>query len=283
MSGRTGVTAFLFTLTVAVLPVGAAAREQAARPPATCPLPPAEASVGAGIHAALDALVRAFVRDGDVDYRCFQTHEAALDDYIATLGRTDPGALSRDEALAFWINAYNAFTIKLILSRYPRIGSVKDIPRRWDRRDWVVGGRRRSLNDIEHDILRKEFAEPRIHFAIVCASASCPKLASEAYAAGRLDEQLTRSARDFVADPIRGVRVEVERRGTDGGRARVHLSSIFKWFREDFEARTGSLIDFILPYLAPEDRGVLELRRNDVSIRFLPYDWTLNDSRPAAP
>ncbi len=282
MSCRTGVTAFLMTLAVAAVPVGAAARGQAAPPPAACP-PPAVVTAEAGIHASFDALVRAFVRNGAVDYRCFHTHEAALDAFLATLGRTDPDALSRDAALALWINAYNAFTIKLILSRYPRIGSIKDIPRRWDRRDWVVGGRRYSLNDIEHEILRKEFVEPRIHFAIVCASASCPTLAAEAYVAGRLDEQLNRAARGFLADPSRGVRLEVEQPGSDGGRARVYLSAIFKWFREDFETRAGSLIDFILPYLPPQDRAVLDRRRNDVSIRFLPYDWSLNDSRPAAP
>ncbi len=277
---RTGVTAFLITFAVAALPGGGAAQGQAAPPHAPCPLPSAESSLDAGIHAAFDALVHAFVRNGAVDYRCFQTHEAVLDAYLATLDRTDPNALSRDAALALWINAYNAFTIKLILSRYPRIGSIKDIPRRWDRQDWVVGGRRRSLNDIEHKILRREFVEPRIHFAIVCASASCPKLASEAYVAGRLDEQLNRAARDFLSDPSRGVRVE---RGSDEGRARVYLSAIFKWFREDFEARASSLIDFILPYLPPQDRAVLKRRRNDVSIRFLPYDWSLNDSRPAVP
>ncbi len=282
MSCRTGVTAFLITFAVAVLPGGGGAQGQAS-PSALCRLPPAELSAATDMHAPFDGLLHAFVQDGKVDYRCFQTYEAALDDYLATLGRTDPDALSRDAALAFWINAYNSFTIKLILSRYPRIRSIKDIPRRWDRQDWVVGGRRRSLNDIEHKILRRVFVEPRIHFAIVCASASCPTLASEAYVAERLDEQLDRASRDFVADPSRGVRVEVELRGPDGGRARVYLSAIFKWFREDFEARNGSLIDFILPYLPPEDRAVLERRRNDVSIRFLPYDWSLNDSRPAAP
>ncbi len=266
MSAWTAVAALLFTF-----------------PSEPCRLPPAELSVAAGVHAPFDGLVRAFVRDGKVDYRCLQTHEAALDAYLATLGRTDPDSLSRDAALAFWVNAYNAFTIKLILSRYPRIGSIKDIPRRWDRRDWLVGGQRYSLNDIEHEILRKQFVEPRIHFAIVCASASCPTLASEAYVAERLDEQLNRAARGFLADPSQGARVDVERRGSDGGRARVYLSAIFKWFREDFEARTGSLLDFVLPYLPPADRAVLERRRTDVSIRFLPYDWSLNDSRPPAP
>ena len=146
-----------------------------------------------------------------------------------------------------------------------------------------MGGRRYSLNDIEHENLRKEFVEPRIHFAIVCASASCPTLASEAFVAGRLDEQLTRAALEFPSDPVRGFRVEVERLGEDGARAHVYLSSIFKWFHEDFEGRAGSLIDFVVPYLSPEHRAVLQPYRDDVSIRFLPYDWSLNDSGPAGP
>ena len=137
----------------AVLTVVVAAG-QAASPAAPCRLAPAESSVAAGVHAPFDRLLRAFVRDGEVDYRCFGRHAAALDGYLAALARTDAGALSDDAALALWINAYNAFTIRLILSRYPRIKSIKDIPRRWSRRDWVVGGRRYSLNDIEHAILR---------------------------------------------------------------------------------------------------------------------------------
>ena len=266
----------------AVLTVVVAAG-QAASPAAPCRLAPAESSVAAGVHAPFDRLLRAFVRDGAVDYRCFGRHATALDGYLAALASTDAGALSDDAALALWINAYNAFTIRLILSRYPRIKSIKDIPRRWSRRDWVVGGRRYSLNDIEHAILRKEFVEPRIHFAIVCASASCPKLAPEAFVAERLDDQLTRAAREFLSDPVRGFRVEVERRGADGGRVRVYLSSIFQWFRKDFEGRAGSLIDFVAPYVSPQDRAVLQRHRADVSIRFLAYDWSLNDSGPGGP
>lgn len=229
----------------------------------------------AGLHAPFDRMLRQWVRDGRVDYRCFQANQALLDGYLAALNASNPDALSRSEALAFWINAYNAYTIKLILVRYPRLESIKDISRPWSRRDWGIGGRLHSLDDIEHEILRKRFGEPRIHFAIVCASFSCPKLASEAYAGGRIDEQLTRAARAFLADPQRGLRLDT---AGDGGASTVHLSSIFKWFGEDFASKAGSPLSYVTPYLpAPEREGVQRQGRR-VRVRFLPYDWTLNDA-----
>jgi hypothetical protein len=180
--------------------------------------------------------------------------------------------------LALWINAYNAFTVKLILSRYPDIESIKDIPRRWKRRDWLVGGERYSLDHIEHKILRKEFEEPRIHFAIVCASKSCPDLVAEAYVADRLDVQLTRAARNFLADPNKGFQAQREDRGSRGYRYRVFLSSIFKWFRKDFGSNNTELLDFLEPYVSPMDRAFLEEHRDELSIRFMNYDWSLNGS-----
>ena len=213
-------------------------------------------------------MLRAHVANGAVDYRSFKEKEAQVDAYLAALAAIDPNTLTEAERLALWINAYNAFTIKLILSRYPGIKSIKDIPRRWKRRDWVVGGERYSLDDIEHKILRKKFKEPRIHFAIVCASVSCPSLLPEAYVAERLDEQLTAAARGFLADPEKGFRIDENR---------VYLSSIFKWFRKDFEADGRSLVEFIAPYVAEDARAFLEEHGEEVSIRFLKYDWSLNE------
>jgi len=242
---------------------------------AECSGEPAVAAEDAGIHAPFDGLLRAFVHDGVVDYGCFQVHERQLDDYLRALADVDLGELSRGEQLALWINAYNAFTIKLILSRYPKIASIKEIPRRWDQEDWTVGGRKYSLDKIENEILRKQFHEPRIHFAIVCASKSCPDLAPEAYLDTRLDEQLDRAARRFVADPGKGSKVA---RGTSPlGRSvdKLYLSSIFKWFRADFE-REGSLVDFVMPYLTGDERFLVEEANGDPPIAFLDYDWTLN-------
>jgi hypothetical protein len=236
------------------------------------PLPPAPES---GIHAPLDGLLRAFVKDGVVDYGCLQAHEAQLGTYLQVLARIDPSALSRDSRLALWINAYNAFTLKLILSRYPALASIKEIPRRWEREEWTVGGRRYSLDAIEHEILRREFHEPRIHFAIVCASKSCPDLAAEAYLAARLDEQLDRAARGLLADSRKGARVAREKGLLGDLHNKLYLSAIFKWFREDFE-RGGSLVDFVKGYLPADARTFVEVAGGDLAIDFMDYDWTLN-------
>lgn len=236
--------------------------------------PAAEPAPDAGLHAPFDRMLRAWVRDGRVDYRCFQANEAMLDRYLAALNAADPDALSRSDALAFWINAYNAYTIKLILDRYPRLKSIKDFWRPWGRSDWRVGGREYSLDNIEHGILRKRFGEPRIHFAIVCASTSCPKLAPEAYVGGRIDEQLTQAAQGFLADRERGHRLET---AADGGDATLRLSSIFKWFGEDFESKAGSLLAFVTPYLPQGERERVERQGDRIKVQFLPYDWTLND------
>jgi len=242
---------------------------------AECTGEPAVPAEGSGIHAPFDGLLRAFVHDGVVDYGCFQVHEDRLDRYLRDLDAVDLTNLSPGDQLALWINAYNAFTIKLILSRYPKIASIKEIPRRWVRKDWTVGGEKYSLDQIENEILRRQFREPRIHFAIVCASKSCPDLAPEAYLDTRLDEQLDRAAHRFVADPGKGSKVA---RGTSPlGRSvnKLYLSSIFKWFRADFE-RGGTLVDFVMPYLTGDARFFVEEANSEPPIAFLDYDWTLN-------
>jgi hypothetical protein len=235
-----------------------------------------EGSAAPGLHAELDQLLSAFVSAGRVDYECFQARENELDRYLSTLARTDPSTLSEAARIALWINAYNAYTIKLVLTRYPELESIRDIPRRWKIRRWTVGGERYSLDEIEHEILRKEFDEPRIHFAIVCASISCPDLAPEAYTADRLEEQLDRAARGFLASRDKGFRLEAVP-GEGARRAEVRLSSIFKWFRKDFERR-GSLIEYVLPLIPAQDRRSLESHVENVRVRFLDYDWNLNDA-----
>jgi len=230
---------------------------------------------GAGIHAPLDALLRAHVKEGVVDYRALKTREQDLDRYLEALSRTDPAPLPEKARLALWINAYNAFTLKLILERYPGIKGIKDIPRRWDLKRWTVGGKKYSLDGIEHGVLRKEFREPRIHFAIVCAARSCPDLRSEAYTAGRIDEQLSDAGRRFLSRPDKGFKA-LRERGLLGTNDHVYLSQIFKWFAEDFERDGKTVIDFLIPYLPEEGRKFVEEHRKDLSIRYLDYDWSLN-------
>ncbi|MGI9039132.1 MAG: DUF547 domain-containing protein [Gemmatimonadota bacterium] len=259
----------------AAAPSGTLLRSPAPPARSTCELPDARAEA-ADLHAPFEALLGIAVRDGVVDYSCFKEREAQLDAYLATLAATEPASLSRDERLALWINAYNAYTIKLILTRYPDIESIKDIPRRWKRDDWLVGGERYSLDAMEHEILRKEFDEPRIHFAIVCASISCPDLQPEAYQGAKIEEQLTRAARGFLTNPEKGMRIERKDPFLGGEYYEVRLSSIFKWFGEDFEKQAGSRIDFVRPYVEPDTRALLDANRDDLKVRFLDYDWDLN-------
>lgn len=168
---------------------------------------------------------------------------------------------SREERLAFYINAYNVYAIKVVIENYP-VESIRDVGSLfssvWSRTAGSIDGKALSLDDIEHEILRK-LAEPRIHFAIVCASLSCPNLRSEAYRAENLDKQLEEQTRSFLNNETKGVLL-------DGQRVRV--SQIFDWFEEDFEA-SGGVEAFIRRYRELPAR--INLRAN------LPYNWDLNE------
>lgn len=246
----------------------------AAQAASTCDRPLQPAAAGSGIHAPWDGLVRSFVHDGVVDYGCMQVHEAQLDRYLAALAAVDPERLPRDAQLALWINGYNAFTVKLILRRYPEIRSIKEIPQRWKLRDWTVGGTRYSLDEIENEVLRARFHEPRIHFAINCASKSCPDLASAAYVASRLDAQLDAAARRFLRHPGKGCRLAHDR-GLFSERPKLYVSPIFKWFRPDFE-RGQTLAAFLEAYLPQATRIEVAALGADMAIDHLKYDWSLN-------
>ncbi len=177
--------------------------------------------------------------------------------------------------IAFWANAYNIMAIKVVLSEYP-VESIKDVggvfSRVWNIDAGIVAGKVRSLGGIEHDLLRK-LGDARVHSAIVCASVSCPPLRREAYRADRLDEQLDDQMRTWLANPKVGASVE------DGGKT-LRVSYIFKLFTEDFERDAGSLRGFLDRYL-PED---LKARAQpNAKIRYLDYDWSLNDARRSRP
>jgi len=227
-------------------------------------------------HAAWTAIVGRAVRDGRVDYAGLARDPGALVAYLATLSGTcqrDYDGWTRDQRLAFWLNAYNAFTVKLVVDHYP-IASIRKI-------GWLPGaafrqafipmpgleGRTISLDDIEHGTIRPEFHEARVHFALVCAARSCPPLRGEAYRAADLDRQLDDQGRTFLRDPAKN--------RFDAARKRLLLSPIFKWFREDFEAAAGSLPAFVARYL--DTPGV---SAPDVTVEFLDYDWALNDRAP---
>jgi hypothetical protein len=193
--------------------------------------------------------------------------------FLATLAAaTPPGdAASRDERLAFWINAYNALAIDVVVKHQP-IASIRDagslLQPVWKRPAGTVGGRVVTLDEIEHAILRP-MGEPRIHVAIVCASTSCPSLAREPFEAEGLDAQLDAAARRFVADRRKGVRIE-----GDG----VRLSSIFDWFEGDFAA-SGGVLAFVRRHADPELRAALDALGPDPQLAYFDYDWSLNGTR----
>lgn len=210
-------------------------------------------------HAQWTTLLQKHVSEaGQVDYRGFKEDWSELKDYIKILGKQTPNSdWSKPETLAYWINAYNALTIDLILRHYP-VKSIKDIRNPWKQDLWTLGDKTYNLDEIEHQILRK-MQEPRIHFAIVCASYSCPKLKNSAYTADHLNEQLDQAAKDFINDP----------KHNELSENTLEISKIFQWFRSDFE-QNGNLIDFLNRYAA------IEISKK-ARIRYKTYNWDLND------
>lgn len=203
-----------------------------------------------------------------MDYGALAADPGDLDAYLAQLAGLDLDTLGRDERLALLINAYNAFTLKLMLDHRP-VGSIKDIPssERWDAERWVLGGETLSLTALEHDRLRARFIEPRIHFAINCASVGCPPLRQEAYEGARLEEQLEDQARRVHADP-RWVRLQ---RNSALDHDTVHLTRLYLWYADDFAQVAGSP----LAYAARYQPALADSRWQ---ISWLDYDWSLNGS-----
>jgi len=239
-------------------------------------------------HSQFDGVLVHVRHDGLVDYAALRADRATLDAYIAQLGAADSLALaaaSRDVRLAFWINAYNACALLLVVDHYPikKRGfptslvrslqgvpgnSIRQIRDTWDRRFCSVAGKARSLDEIEHRIIRP-MGEPRIHFAVNCASRSCPALATRAYRADSLDQQLDQAAHRFVTDD-RHLRLV---RGDEP--PTLLVNAVLDWYGADFGGSDG-VREFLLTYLGPEDAQFV--RQRGVVIEFLPYDWTLNDT-----
>lgn len=245
-------------------------------------------------HAAWDRTLRSFTQDGRVDYKALKAAPGGLDEYLRAVGSlsdSEYAALSRADKLAFWINAYNALTVKAVLDHYPiqpsfpaslryPKNSIRQIPGVWDELKFLVMGRGMTLDDIEHKTLRRQFREPRAHMALVCASVGCPPLRGEAYTASKLEAQLDDQARRFLA-ALSTLRI-------DRGASRVYLSPIFKWFGEDFIAAYApdkgfegrppaerAVLGFVGRYIG--DRDARFLREEKYAVKYLDYDWSLNE------
>ncbi len=217
-------------------------------------------------HDLFDALLKKYVNSqGNVDYAGFKKDSVRFNQYLDLLAKNPPtGSWSREEQLAYWINVYNAFTISLVAKHFP-VKSIKDIRPGisfinsvWDIRFIKIGKETYDLNNIEHSILRKKFDEPRIHFAINCASYSCPRLRSEAYTGEKLNLQLTAAAEAFLADKTKN----------EIAPDKIVLSKIFDWFGGDFKKK-GSLIDFLNLYSKVKIN-------NKAKVSYMEYNWALN-------
>lgn len=210
-------------------------------------------------HDKWNSLLQQHVtKNGIVNYVGFQKDAEKLDDYLAELSKHTPQKnWTKEAVLAYWINAYNAFTIKLILNNYPT-KSIKDIKNPWGKKFITLGNKQYSLEEIEHEILRK-MDEPRIHFAINCASFSCPNLANEAYVEEKLNSQLELAAKSFINDATKN---SISEKG-------VKISKIFDWFSGDFKNNT-TLIEFLNQYSEVKIN-------NNTKIKFIEYNWNLNE------
>jgi hypothetical protein len=231
-------------------------------------------------HSAFDTVLRAYVHPNGVDYRGVQANRAQLDRYVAQLG-TFSGATfdrwTRNEQIAFLINAYNAIVLQQVIDDYPiqrstrpaalvrPANSVWQIDGFFSELKHRLLGRDLTLDEIEHKWLRAKLKEPRIHFALVCAARSCPPLRAEAYRADQLDAQLDDQARQFLND----------RERNRFGEEKAELSEIFKWFGEDFGGEKG-LRAYLGKYLNAELSA--RMQNSGYAIGYIDYDWTLNDT-----
>lgn len=221
-------------------------------------------------HSGFTSILNQYVDSlGKVNYQGLLQDSIRLKAYLLELELHPPDELvwSNEEQLAFWINAYNAYTLLLMIRNYP-VKSIKDIGGSWqvpfvntpwDIRFIHIAGQTLDLNNIEHNILRKKWSEPRIHFAINCASKSCPQLRQEAFTAQDLENQLTDQAQRFLRDTTKNL-ISINE---------IRLSRIFLWYRGDF-TQSGSLIEYVNQYaeLKTESSAVIE---------YLEYDWSLNE------
>lgn len=238
------------------------------------PEPPAEDGGGEADVEAWARVLENYQERGGVDYAALAEDREDLDAYLASLDRVRPATLDDAEALAFWINAYNAVVLHHVLERYPGIENVKEVDGFFDGFTFPVAGEELTLDQIEHRGI--EIGDERIHFAVVCASTSCPDLRGEPYVAERLDEQLREQTRSFLSDESKGLRYDPEENT-------VRLSSIFKWYAGDFTGGStvvaffarGGVLEWVIDHAPEEVARTLEGK--DPSVRYLDYDWSLND------
>ena len=223
-------------------------------------------------HSLFTHVLRDHVKDGAVNYKAIKT-DARFAQYLALLQNTAPDSIPARHRLAFWLNAYNAFTIQFVLEHYP-IKSLMS-PLKYVlgggafRSEFIrINGKKYSLDDLEHNIVRP-MGDPRVHFALVCGAKSCPPLRSEAYDGERLGEQMDEQARLFLSRP--------DKNRFDFEKNEIHISKIFDWFKDDFRKDGKTELDFIGRYLPPEQAEKLRANAKTLKVKYTEYDWDLNE------
>lgn len=227
-------------------------------------------------YSAYNGLLNKYVSDGALDYLRWKANDfEKFQHYISGLEKVSLLNATESQRKAFWINAYNALAIYAVLERIPgnaflaNVFSVQLIPGFFDKITYAVAGESLTLNDIETRKLREVFHDPRIHFALVCASRSCPKIQNTAFDSGGLDEALERAAEIFIQDETRN---KLDRKNN-----MLYLSEIFKWYGTDFVNNSGSVIHYLKKYLLSLDKEYLS--KNTVGIKHLFYNWLVNIKR----
>jgi hypothetical protein len=221
-------------------------------------------------HLSWDRLLKRYVNErGMVDYQGMKRDQPRLKQYLDLLSHNPPAAdWSTTEQMAYWINAYNAFTVQLILDHYPvkstkDIGSAVQIPyvnTPWKEKFFSIGGKKMSLDNIEHGTLRRQFSDPRIHFALVSATRSSPRLRNEAFTPARLAKQLDEQGVDFLNDPTKNAIAPT----------RASLSKLFDWYKSDFTKNKRSVVYWVNRYSQMKVA-------DDIPISYLDYNWQLNE------
>ena len=223
-------------------------------------------------HSIFDKLLKKYVNDkGLVNYKGIKSEVKVLDQYLDMLSKNPPASSwSKNEQMAYWINAYNAFTIKDVVKHYP-IESIKDIGSKiqipfvttpWAEKFFTIGGEKMSLDNIEHGTLRKKYNDPRIHFSLVCASISCPRLRNEAYTADKLEAQLNDQGNDFLNNPAKNKINKDESK----------LSKYFDWYKGDWKEGNQSVVKWVNKYSTTKIT-------DNTKIDYMDYNWNLNEQK----
>ncbi len=231
-------------------------------------------------HLLFSNILNKYVNNGKVNYKGLLS-ENSLDHYLSQLSSTNPDTIkSSNDKLAFWINTYNAYTLKIILDNYP-LESINDLHSGglilgsvfsttiWDKEFIIINSNSTTLNSIEHEIIRKDFKEPRAHFALVCASISCPPLRNEAYEGYKLDSQLTDQGIIFINDTAKNK--------LDFTNKEASISKIFDWFEEDFGEDDEEILLFLAQFIDESIANDIKNNVTDWDIEYLEYNWNLNE------